>query len=87
MKTVYEDVVTKNTKEFAFKVSKLGDGTFLVIQQASRIFPDNRKVIKSEKKTSCTTLAELKSCALKSGRQGKVFLDSQVFMTLVDNKV
>lgn len=87
MKTVYEDVATKNTKEFVFKVSKSDDGSFLVMQLALRIFPDNRKVIKSEKKSICKTLEELQSCALKSGRQGKAFLDSQIFMTLADKNV
>lgn len=86
MKTIYEDVTTKNTKEFAFKINKLEDGSYLVVQQAFRIFPDNGKALKSEKKTICLNVAELQICAGNSGRQGKLFLDSQVFMQIADNK-
>ena len=86
MKTIYEDVTTKNTKEFAFRIIKLEDGSYLVIQQAFRIFPDNGKALKSERKTICLNVSELKTCAVNSGRQGRLFLDSQVFMQMADNK-
>ncbi|MEL6008620.1 hypothetical protein J4Z08_23150 [Citrobacter portucalensis] len=80
MKTVFIDVSTKETKEFVFKVIEHNDGSFTVIRQSSRIYPDGKKVIKSERKANCANRDELKNCELNSSRQGKMFLDSQFWI-------
>lgn len=82
MKVVFEDTVTKNTKQFVFKVQQLVDGTYTVTQQAFRVFPDGGTVLKSEKTWQCATLDELRYGEFASSRQGKQFLDSQFWASL-----
>ncbi|EJO8074351.1 hypothetical protein Q3R63_004471 [Salmonella enterica] len=80
MKTLFEDVVDKNTKQFVFKVLLLNDGTYLVTQQALRRFPDGGTVVQSEKKWSYATLKEMRNGEFKTSRQGKLFLEDQFWV-------
>lgn len=77
MAVVYEDVITKNTKQFIFRVEQLADGTYMVTQQGLRVFPDGDTALKSEKKWQYATPEELRDGEYKNSRQGKHFLDSQ----------
>ncbi|WP_238392755.1 hypothetical protein [Buttiauxella sp. 3AFRM03] len=58
MKTLFEDIVPKNTKQFIFRVLELNDGSYEVIQQSCRVFPDKRVVVQSER--NGTTLTSLR---------------------------
>ncbi|BBV33416.1 hypothetical protein M8U55_20750 [Enterobacter hormaechei] len=80
MITLFEDTVEKNTKKFVFKVQQLSDGTYLVIQQSLRRFPDGKDVLQSEKKWQYATLKEMRDGDFKSSRQGKLFLDDQFWI-------
>ncbi|MCZ6132208.1 hypothetical protein O6D91_21120 [Cronobacter sakazakii] len=80
MKTIFEDIVDKNTKQFVFKVHQLSDGTYLVIQQALRRFPDGDTAVQSEKKWHYSSLSEMRNGDFKNSRQGKLFLDDQFWV-------
>lgn len=77
MKTLFEDIVSKNTKQFIFKVQQLNDGTCQVTQPALRLFPDGGTVVQSEKKWRYSALSELRDGDFKTRWQGKLFLDDQ----------
>lgn len=49
MKTLFEDIVSKKTKQFIFKVEQDSDGTYQVTQQALRVYPDGCTSVQSEK--------------------------------------
>ncbi|EDK1561866.1 hypothetical protein CHO96_22430 [Salmonella enterica subsp. enterica serovar Newport] len=80
MKTLFEDIVDKNTKQFVFKVQQRDDGTFLVTQQALRRFPDGGTVVQSERQWQYTTLNEMRNGEFKTSRQGKMFLEDQFWV-------
>lgn len=80
MKNLYLDIVDKNTKSFVFKVDQLDDGSFEVIQQALRKFPDGSTQVRSEKVWKFKSLSEMRDGEFKTSRQGKLFLDDQFWI-------
>ncbi|CAH3463457.1 TPA: hypothetical protein I8Y00_005307 [Citrobacter farmeri] len=80
MKTLFEDIVSKKTKQFIFKVEQDSDGTYQVTQQALRVYPDGRTSVQSEKKWQYETLIDLRDGEFKASRQGKLFLDDQFWV-------
>lgn len=80
LKTVFEDIVLKNTKQFIFRVQELNDGSYEVIQQSSRVFPDKRVVVQSEKKWHYADLTALREGEYAKSRQGRMFLDDQFWI-------
>lgn len=79
MKTLFEDIVSKKTKQFIFKVEQDSDGTYQVTQQALRVYPDGRTSVQSEK-WQYETLIDLRDGEFKASRQGKLFLDDQFWV-------
>ena len=80
LKTVIEDIVLKNTKQFIFRVQELNDGSYEVIQQSCRVFPDKRVVVQSEKKWHYADLTALREGEYAKSRQGRMFLDDQFWI-------
>ncbi|WP_264866313.1 hypothetical protein, partial [Escherichia coli] len=80
LKTVFEDIVLKNTKQFIFRVQELNDGSYEVIQQSCRVFPDKRVVVQSEKKWHYADLTALREGEYAKSRQGRMFLDDQFWI-------
>lgn len=80
MKTLFEDIVLKNTKQFIFRVQELNDGSYEVIQQSCRVFPDKRVVVQSEKKWHYADLTALREGEYAKSRQGRMFLDDQFWI-------
>lgn len=80
MKTVFEDIVAKNSKKFIFKVQQMDDGSYEVIHQAFRVFEDGGSALKSEKRWKYLTLSSLREGEYKTSRQGKLFIDDQFWV-------
>ncbi|PXW50336.1 hypothetical protein DFO55_1247 [Grimontella sp. AG753] len=80
MKTLFEDIVDKKTKQFVFRVQQENDGTYLVTQQSLRRFPTGDTVVQSEKKWQYSCLDDLRNGDFKTSRQGKLFLDDQFWI-------
>ncbi|ECC3269555.1 hypothetical protein Q3R63_004469 [Salmonella enterica] len=76
--TVFVNTQRKPTKKFDFTVIRNSDGSYLVSQQAYRIYPSGHEVIKSTKLWEAENIQALRNAGFMKNRQGKIFLDSQV---------
>lgn len=77
MAIIFENVQTKNTKEFVFKVLAHNDGTYTVSSVSYRIYPDSSRRETSRKEWTAHDLQELRAGEFMRSRQGRLFADSQ----------
>jgi len=80
MAIIFENIHTKNTKEFVFTVRANNDGSYAISSVSYRIFPDSSRRETSRKDWIAHNVNELRSGEFMNSRQGKLFADSQFWM-------
>ncbi|EOZ6414972.1 hypothetical protein ACQUXI_004121 [Cronobacter turicensis] len=76
--TVFVNTQRKTTKKFDFIVIRNSDGSYLVSQQAYRVYPSGHEVVKSTKVWQAENIQELCNAGFMKSRQGKIFLQTQI---------
>ncbi|MCX8966642.1 hypothetical protein EHW66_17140 [Erwinia psidii] len=76
MKVIFENIHTKNTKEFIFTVHQKNDGSYLIAHVSYRIMPDASRRVVAQKEWTANDLQELKEGEFMNTRQGKLFASS-----------
>ncbi|CAH3463692.1 TPA: hypothetical protein I8Y00_005305 [Citrobacter farmeri] len=74
--TVFINTQRKSTKKFDFTVTRNNDGSYLVSQQAYRVYPSGHEVMKSSKTWVAENIQMLRKSAFMNNRQGRIFLKS-----------
>ncbi|EJJ0671687.1 hypothetical protein C3D80_20160 [Cronobacter sakazakii] len=75
---VFVNTQRKMTKKFDFIVSRNSDGSYLVSQQAYRVYPSGHEVVKSIKVWQADNIQALRNAGFMKNRQGKMFLETQI---------
>ncbi|EKY3179864.1 hypothetical protein RBA25_003982 [Cronobacter turicensis] len=76
--SVFVNTQRKTTKKFDFIVIRNSDGSYLVSQQAYRVYPSGHEVVKSTKVWQADNIQELRNAGFMKNRQGKMFLQTQI---------
>ncbi|AXC88498.1 hypothetical protein PZE02_003437 [Salmonella enterica subsp. enterica serovar Vitkin] len=79
--TVFFNTQRKPTKKFNFTVFRNIDGSYLVCQQAYRVYPSGHEVIKSSKLWEADNIQALRVADFMKNRQGKLFLETHISRT------
>ncbi|PXW50338.1 hypothetical protein DFO55_1249 [Grimontella sp. AG753] len=74
--TVFINSQRKSTKKFDFSVVRNNDGSYVVSQSASRIYPSGLEVVKSVKSWRAENIHMLRNSDFMNTRQARFFLRS-----------
>lgn len=74
--TIFVNVQRKATKKFDFTIIRNVDGSYLISQQAYRVYPSGHEQIKSSKLWLAEDMQVLLSADFMKNRQGRIFLES-----------